>query len=108
MRFIYPAVIHPNEDGTYTATMVDLEGCSATGFSIDDCLEEINAAALNWITIELEEDGVINRVLYPVVPPKTEYSLTEMGETLVPIVEALCKWGEHYFELAGVPIPCGE
>ena len=57
---------------------------------------------------ELEEDGVINGVLYQVVPPKTEYSLTEMGESLVPIVEALCKWGEHYFELAGVPIPCGE
>ena len=54
---------------------------------------------------ELEEDGVIRRVLYPVVPPKTEYSLTERGETLVPIVKALCKWGEHYFELAGVPIP---
>ena len=55
---------------------------------------------------ELEEDGVINRVLYPVVPPKTEYSLTELGKTLVPIVEALCKWGEHYFELAGIAVPC--
>ena len=54
---------------------------------------------------ELEEDGVINRVLYPVVPPKTEYSLTELGRTLVPIVEALCTWGEHYFHLAGVPVP---
>lgn len=57
---------------------------------------------------ELEEDGVINRVLYPVVPPRTEYSLTDVGKTLVPIVEALCTWGEHYFELAGVPIPNGE
>lgn len=54
---------------------------------------------------ELEEDGIINRVLYPVVPPKTEYSLTEFGKLLVPIVDALCKWGERYFELAGVPIP---
>lgn len=54
---------------------------------------------------ELEEDSIINRVLYPVVPPKTEYSLTEFGETLVPIVNALCKWGEHYFEMAGVPVP---
>lgn len=54
---------------------------------------------------ELEADGVIDRVLYPVVPPKTEYSLTELGRTLVPIVDALCKWGEHYFELAEVPIP---
>ena len=45
------------------------------------------------------------RVLYPVVPPKTEYSLTEFGQTLVPIVRALCSWGEHYFELAGLPVP---
>ena len=51
---------------------------------------------------ELEEDGVIIRTLYPVVPPKTEYSLTEM----VPIVDALCKWGTRYFEMAGVPAPC--
>ena len=57
---------------------------------------------------ELEEDGVINRVLYPVVPPKTEYSLTELGSTLVPIVESLCKWGEYYFDLAGIPVPCEE
>ena len=56
MRFIYPAIIHPNEDGTFTARMADLEGCEATGFSIDDCMEEINAAALNWITLELEEE----------------------------------------------------
>lgn len=54
---------------------------------------------------ELEEDGVLNRILYPVVPPKTEYSLTELGTTLVPIVESLCKWGEYYFDLAGVPVP---
>lgn len=54
---------------------------------------------------ELEEDEVIVRVLYPVVPPKTEYSLTEFGQSLIPIVQALCSWGEHYFELAGVPIP---
>lgn len=55
---------------------------------------------------ELEADGVIIRKLYPVVPPKTEYSLSDLGQTLVPIVESLCKWGENYFKLAGVPIPC--
>lgn len=55
---------------------------------------------------ELEADGVISRMLYPVVPPKTEYSLTDLGQTLVPIVESLCKWGEYYFNKAGVPIPC--
>lgn len=55
---------------------------------------------------ELEADGIINRVLYPVVPPKTEYSLTELGKTLVPIITALCDWGENYFKLHGVPNPC--
>ena len=54
---------------------------------------------------ELEEDGVIQRVLYPVVPPKTEYSLTELGTTLVPIVDELCQWGVYYFTAAGLPVP---
>lgn len=45
---------------------------------------------------ELERDGLINRVVYPVVPPKTEYSLTEYGKTLAPILDALCSWGEDY------------
>lgn len=55
---------------------------------------------------ELEADGIIRRVLYPVVPPKTEYSLTELGKTIVPIVQALCDWGEMYFKMLGVPNPC--
>ena len=54
---------------------------------------------------ELEEDGLIQRVLYPVVPPKTEYSLTELGITLAPIMDSLCQWGTEYFRRAGVPAP---
>ncbi len=45
---------------------------------------------------ELEEDGLINRTVYPVVPPKTEYSMTEYGMTLVPVLDALCDWGTEY------------
>ncbi len=45
---------------------------------------------------ELERDKLINRKVYPVVPPKTEYSLTEFGKTLAPILDALCNWGEYY------------
>ena len=44
----------------------------------------------------LEKDGLINRKVYPVVPPKTEYSLTEFGKTLTPILDELCNWGENY------------
>lgn len=45
---------------------------------------------------ELEKDGLINRTVYPVVPPKTEYSLTYFGQTLAPILDAMCDWGTNY------------
>lgn len=43
---------------------------------------------------ELEEDGIVLRVVYPVVPPKVEYSLTEYGLSLKPILKQLYLWGE--------------
>jgi len=42
---------------------------------------------------ELEKDGIVNRKVYPVVPPKVEYSLTDYGRTLIPILNAMAKWG---------------
>jgi DNA-binding HxlR family transcriptional regulator len=42
---------------------------------------------------ELERDGIINRKVYPVVPPMVEYSLTQYGRTLTPILDALAEWG---------------
>jgi DNA-binding HxlR family transcriptional regulator len=45
---------------------------------------------------ELEADGVINRKIYPQVPPKVEYSLTQFGESLVPIIRGMASWGESY------------
>ena len=41
---------------------------------------------------ELEADGVVNRKVYPEVPPKVEYSLTERGLSLKPVVESMCRW----------------
>lgn len=55
---------------------------------------------------ELEQDGIINRKMYPVVPPKTEYSLTELGKSLVPIVLELEEWGKKYFDILELPNPC--
>ncbi len=43
---------------------------------------------------ELEVDGIIHREVYPIIPPKVEYSLTEYGETLKPIIKQLYLWGE--------------
>ena len=45
---------------------------------------------------ELEEDNIIHREVYPVVPPKVEYSLTKQGESLMPILGAMYEWGKNY------------
>jgi DNA-binding HxlR family transcriptional regulator len=42
---------------------------------------------------ELERDRVVLRTVYPQVPPKVEYRLTSLGDTLKPVVHAMCKWG---------------
>ena len=55
---------------------------------------------------ELERDGLVHRELYPVVPPKTEYSLTELGKSLTPIILAIYQWGEQLFVGAGLKNPC--
>lgn len=45
---------------------------------------------------ELEEDGVINRIVYNQVPPKVEYELSEYGRSLEGILNSLCAWGENH------------
>lgn len=48
---------------------------------------------------ELTKDGIINRQVYSTVPPKVEYSFTEYGYTLKPVLQVLCNWGEHHLTL---------
>ena len=45
---------------------------------------------------ELEKDGLIIRKEYPQVPPKVEYYLSEKGESLMPVLSALCRWGHAH------------
>lgn len=45
---------------------------------------------------ELEDDGLISRKIYAEIPPRVEYTLTEFGLTLSPIIQSMAKWGEEY------------
>ncbi|WP_434748482.1 winged helix-turn-helix transcriptional regulator [Paenibacillus amylolyticus] len=44
---------------------------------------------------ELEADGLVTRKEFPQIPPKVEYSLTSKAQTLLPVLEQLCEWGEN-------------
>lgn len=45
---------------------------------------------------ELENDGIVNRIVYNQVPPKVEYELSDYGRSLEPILNALCNWGDQH------------
>ena len=55
MKFIYPAVFRPTEDKKYNAFFPDLACCEANGDTLDDAIENANAAAYDWIYTELME-----------------------------------------------------
>ena len=57
---------------------------------------------------ELEADGIVERRVYPSVPPKVEYSLTEYGRSLKHALEAICDWGrEHMARTGAAEAPVG-
>lgn len=55
---------------------------------------------------ELEEDGLVRREVFPVVPPKVEYSLTEFGRSIRPVLEAMYGWGSGYLHKQGLEVNC--
>lgn len=50
----------------------------------------------NLMMRSMEEDGLITRTVYPEVPPRVEYALSDLGETMRPILDAMQKWGTNY------------
>jgi len=58
-------------------------------------INTISYKTLSSTLKELENDGLIHREEYPQIPPKVEYSLTERGKSLMPILDQMCDWGEQ-------------
>lgn len=58
-------------------------------------IPDASRRVLNIQLKELEEHELVTRKIFPVVPPKVEYSLTEFGKTLIPVIAALGQWGDE-------------
>ncbi len=62
----------------------------------------VNSNTLTAHLRELEELKIVSRVVFPEVPPRVEYSLTEHGKTLLPVFDRLKEWGLGYLEAEGM------
>lgn len=51
---------------------------------------------INLQLSELEKHGIVEKTIFPVVPPKVEYSLTNKGESLLPLIDLMRKWGNEH------------
>ncbi|MBM6851088.1 helix-turn-helix transcriptional regulator [Oscillibacter valericigenes] len=68
-------------------------------------LDGISQKVLSDRLRSLEEDGIVTRTVYPEVPPRVEYSLSELGESMRPIISAMEQWGRDYQELVQGKVP---
>jgi DNA-binding HxlR family transcriptional regulator len=70
-------------------------------------IEGITQKMLTQQLRELENDGLVHRRVYAEVPPKVEYSLTDLGWTLKPVLDTLCDWGRHFEREQARALPAG-
>lgn len=64
-------------------------------------LEGISQKVLTDSLRSMEEDGIVTRTVYPEVPPRVEYALSALGESMRPIIQAMETWGREYQEAVG-------
>jgi len=67
-------------------------------------LPQVTQQMLTMQLRELEQAGILHRHVYPQVPPKVEYSLTELGRSIEPVLRQMCTWGEWYSKQMGLEI----
>ena len=63
---------------------------------LKNSLDGISQKVLTDSLRSLEEDGIITRTVYPEVPPRVEYALSELGESMRPIIKSMEEWGIDY------------
>lgn len=66
---------------------------------IHKCLPEATPRVLDIQLREMVEDGLVVKTIYPELPPRSEYRITDLGLSLIPIIDMMLKWGEEHFEV---------
>lgn len=66
---------------------------------IHKCLPEAAPRVLDIQLKEMVEDGLVTKTIYPELPPRSEYRITELGLTLIPIIDSMLAWGKEHMSL---------
>ncbi len=66
---------------------------------IHKCLLEAAPRVLDMQLKEMVEDGLIAKTIYPELPPRSEHRITDLGKSLLPIIDTMMKWGEEHYEI---------
>lgn len=73
---------------------------------LQKAIPQANTKMLSHQLKELERDGLIRRKAYPVIPPRVDYSLTPLGESLRPVLMCIYRWGTSYLKSQGAEANC--
>jgi DNA-binding HxlR family transcriptional regulator len=63
---------------------------------------EASLRVINQQLFELERNNIIEKKIYPVLPPKVEYSLTEIGKSLLPLIDLMLSWGNEHRSMTNI------
>lgn len=66
---------------------------------IHKCLPEAAPRVLDIQLKELIEDGLVEKTIFPELPPRSEYKITPLGSSLIPIIDQMLKWGEEHYDI---------
>lgn len=66
---------------------------------IHKCLPEAAPRVLDIQLKEMVEDGLVTKTIFPELPPRSEYKISELGMSLIPIIDSMLKWGESHMDL---------
>lgn len=66
---------------------------------IHKCLPEAAPRVLDIQLKELVEDGLVEKTIYPELPPRSEYRITDLGKSLIPIIDSMLRWGKDHYDI---------